>query len=63
MKIRSDQAVPKRNLSAIARRTFATFAAISGVAALLIAGLFAHHAAGRRPAGLRQLLQLPGRAA
>jgi lipoprotein-anchoring transpeptidase ErfK/SrfK len=40
MKIRSNQAVPKRDLSAIPASTFATFAAISGVVALH-AGLFA----------------------
>ena len=40
MKIWSHQAVPKRDLSATPASTFATFAAISGVAALLIAGLF-----------------------
>ena len=40
MKIRSHQAVPKRDLSATPASSFATFAAISGAAALLIAGLF-----------------------
>jgi lipoprotein-anchoring transpeptidase ErfK/SrfK len=55
MKIRSHQAVPKRDLSApsdtrIPASMFATFAAMSGVAALLITGLFVT----ARPAAAQQ---------